>query len=112
MNELRLTLSEMVKSGSSSPALDLLIQDYTKYHAIFVIIGGLLVLTFIYLSLIFWSQFKRTSKIDTFKWGFEKKVYFYFGILSSFVALLMLLIVVANVTNVLHPMHGFSLLIR
>ncbi|NEW08984.1 hypothetical protein GK047_23605 [Paenibacillus sp. SYP-B3998] len=110
-DELQRTLSEILESGSqSNPAVNVLISDYAKYHAVLVIVGGCLVLLFALLSIIFWTKFKRSPKISKLKWGFERKAYFSFGLLSSSVALLMILIVVANLTNVLNPLHGFSLL--
>jgi hypothetical protein len=112
LNEVQSTLSQMIKSGKqTSPAMNTLINDYAKYHAIMVILGGSLVLILVLLSMIFWTKFKRIPKINKLRWEFEKKVYFSFGILSSIVASLMLLIVVANVTNTINPLHGFSLIV-
>lgn len=112
MNELHRTLNEAITSNSANPALTILIEDYTRYHFIMVVFGGLWVLLLGGLSITFLMKFKRTPKLHPLKWGFEKKVYFYFGILSSCVALFMLFIVVANTTNVLNPVHGFSLLVK
>jgi hypothetical protein len=109
---LQSTLSRLIQSGSrSNPAMNTLINDYIKYHVVLVIAGGFLVLIFILLSLFFGTQFKRTPQAAKHKWTFEKKIYFSLGALSTVVGLLMALIVVANVTNVLNPQHGFSLLI-
>lgn len=110
MNELRNTLNELIKSGSqTNSVMNKIINDYARYHTIIVILCGSLVLIFALLSIIFWTRFKRIPKIGKSKWKFEKKVYLSFGILSSSFALLLLLIVVANVTNALNPRHGFSL---
>jgi len=112
LNELQRTLSDMVKSGlQSNSTMNTIINDYVKYHVILVILGAILVLVFALLSLMFWTKFKRIPKISKFKWGFEKKVYFYFGTLSIMIALLMTLISVANASNVLNPLHGFSLFV-
>ncbi|KWX87749.1 hypothetical protein AMQ83_11170 [Paenibacillus riograndensis] len=110
-DELQRTLSEIIESGSqSNPAVNALISDYAKFHAVLAMVGGCLVLIFAWLSIIFWTQFKRSPKASSLKWGFERKACFVFGFLSSSVALFMVLIVVANLTNTLNPLHGFSLL--
>lgn len=110
MNELQRTLSEMIKSGSQSNlTMNKIINDYAKYHAIMVIVCGCLVLIFAFLSIIFWTKFKRMPKIRKLKWKFEKKVYFSFGILTTMVALLMILLVVANASNALNALKGFSM---
>ncbi|WP_330484380.1 hypothetical protein [Tumidithrix elongata] len=88
-----------------------IISDYAKYHAALVIAGGLFTLILISLSVFFWIKFKKIPKTGKFKWIFEKKVYFSFGLLSGIVALCMTLIVAANATNAFNPLHGFSLLI-
>jgi hypothetical protein len=111
-NNLQSTLNKLIQSGSrSNPAMNTLINDYTRYHVVLVVVGAFLVLTFILLSIFFWAQFKRTSKTDKHKWTFEKMVYASFGALSAVVGLLIALIVAANATNVLNPQHGFSLLV-
>lgn len=110
-DELQRTLSEIMESGSqSNPAVNALISDYANYHAVLVFVGGFLVLMFAWLSLLFWTKFKKSPKISKLKWGFERKAYFSFGLLSSSVTLMMILIVIANLTNALNPLHGFSLL--
>jgi hypothetical protein len=112
MNDtLQTTLNDLIQSGTgTNPAMNTLINDYTTYHVVFVIAGVLLVVLFVLLSIFFWSKWKRSPKTDKSKWAVEKKVYFSFGVLSIVVGLTMALITVANVTNALNPLHGFSLL--
>lgn len=111
-DNLQNTLNKLLQSGSqSNSAMNTLISDYTKYHVVLVVMGGFLVLIFILLSLFFWAQFRRIPKTDKHKWTFEKKVYASFGALSIVVGLLIALIVAVNATNVLNPLHGFSLLV-
>ncbi|MBI1280339.1 MAG: hypothetical protein GC179_19610 [Anaerolineaceae bacterium] len=112
MNDnLQATLNNLINSGSgSNPAMNTLINDYTTYHVVFVVAGGLLVIIFVLLSLYFWTHWKRVPKTDKRKWTFEKKLYFAFGALSILVGLMIALITAANATNVVDPRHGFSLL--
>lgn len=111
-DHLQSTLSKLIQSGSRShPAMNILLNDYTRYHVVLVVEGAFLVLVFLLLSLFFWTQFKRIPQTAKHKWTFEKKTYFSLGALSTVVGLLMALIVAANASNVLNPQHGFSLLI-
>ena len=91
--------------------MNTLIDDYTRYHVVLVIAGGILLLIFILLSIFFWTQFRRTPRGDTHKWSFEKKVYASFGALCIIVGLLIALVTAANASNALNPRHGFSLLV-
>jgi len=103
----------MVKSGlQSNPATNTIINDFAKYHFIIVILGACMVLIFALLSKIFWTKFKRIAKTHKLKWGFEKKVYFYFGTLNTLWALLMTLLVYANLTSALNPVQGFSMVVE
>jgi hypothetical protein len=111
-DNLQATLNKVIQSGSrSNPVINILINDYTKYHVVLVVAGGLLVVMLVLLGIFFWTQWKRVPKIDTRKWTFEKKTYFAFGALSTVVGLLIAFIVAVNATNVLDPQHGFSLLV-
>jgi hypothetical protein len=106
---LKTTLRDVLRSGTdSNPALNVLIDDYTKYHVVLVVVGGLFLLGLALLSIFFWSRFTRAPRHDTRKWTFEKKTYFSFGILSVLVALFMALVVAGNVSNVLNPRNGFE----
>lgn len=70
--------------------------------------GGIFALILIGLSVYFWRRFKRAQKAETRNWTFESKTYFYFGLVSTGVALCMLLIVAANLSNVVNPQAGFA----
>lgn len=110
-DNLQTTLNDLLQSGrGTNPALNTLIHDYTTYHVVFVMAGGLVVIMFILLSLFFWRRWNRAPKTDTSKWTFEKKMYLAFGIFSMVSGLAMALIAAANATNAVDPRHGFSLL--
>lgn len=111
LNELQQAMNERVESGSDNPALTAVIHEYANYHAVLVIVGALMVILFSWLSIRFWRTFKQTPRMGRSKWSFEKKVYFSFGLLSSILALLMVLIAFANATNTFNPQHGFSLFV-
>jgi hypothetical protein len=99
----------LVRSGTeSNTALNVLIDDYTKYHVVLVVVGGLFLLGLVLLSIFFWRRFRKAPRTDSRSWTFEKKTYFAFGALSVVVGLFMALIVAANLSNVLNPTQGFS----
>ena len=103
------TLKELIRSaGDSNPALNALIADYTKYHVVLVVVGGMFLLGLFALGVVFWKRFKRAPKTGSRRWSFEKKTYFCFSAVSVLVGLLMALIVAANVSNVLDPRQGFE----
>ena len=108
-DNLQNTLYNLTQSGTlTNPAYNTLLHDYTKYHAVFFIEGGVFALILIVLSVYFWRRFKRMQHAETRGWTFEKKTYFCFGLVSTVAALLMLLIVAANLSNVLNPRDGFA----
>ena len=113
MNDnLQSALKDLIQAGSqSNPAMNALINDYTQYHVVFVVTGGLVVVIFGLLSLYFGIQWKRVPRTEQRTWTFEKKTHFLFGLLSLVTGLLMALIVAANASNVADPERGFSLVI-
>ena len=108
-DSLQDTLYGLMESGkSANPALSTLLNDYIKFHAVLVVEGGIFAFMFMVLSLYLWRRLKRTQNTKSRNWTFEKKTYFCFGLVSTVVTLLMLLIVAANLSNVLNPQEGFS----
>jgi hypothetical protein len=106
---LQETLRKLMRSGTeSNPALNVLLADYTKYHVVLVVVGGLFLLGLILLSVFFWTRFRSAPRTDVRRWTFEKKTYFSFGILSVVVAMFLALVVAANVSTVMNPRQGFS----
>lgn len=91
----------------SNPAMHQIIDGYAKYHATLAAVGALFVLILLVSSVIFWIRFKRVTRISRFRWPFEKKVYFCFATLLTFVALLLALITAGNITNAAKPLPGF-----
>lgn len=108
-DNLQTTLYNLAQSGSlSNPAYNTLLRDYTRYHAVLFIEGGIFTLMLLVLSVYFWRQFIKTQKAEIGNWTFEKKTYFCFGLASTLISLFMFLIVAANLSNVLNPQEGFA----
>lgn len=103
------TLRRLLKSDApSSPALDVLIADYARYHLVLVIVGGFFLLCQILLIIFFWRRFRRAPKPTAHRWTFERVTYFGFGLLSVCVALFLALVVAANISNAVSPRAGFA----
>ena len=110
MNDnLQTTLTNLLQSDTNSnSALNSLISDYSKYHAVLVVVGGLFLVGLMLLSIFFWKRFKKISRPENRKWSFEKKTYFGFGLLTIVLSLFMVLIVAANASSALNPRQGFA----
>ncbi len=103
------TLEELLSSGpDSNPALNALLDDYTKYHVAFVGVGGCFLLAFAVLAAFSWRRFRKARKLETRRWSFERVTYLFFAASSAVFALTMALLVSANASNVADPRHGFS----
>ena len=107
-DHLQSTLNTLMQSGSSSnPALNKLLDDYTNYHRVVVVVGGLFLMASVGLSVIFWKRFKGMRKTGG-RWAFERKTYFCFGVLSVVVGVLLAVTLAANLSNALRSRSGFS----
>jgi len=102
-------LDELLRSGSdSNPALNALLDDYTKYHVAFIAVGGLFLLAFAALAAFCWRRFRRTPRSPDRSWSFERATYLLFAGSSAVLAVMMALIVAANASNVADARSGFS----
>ncbi|MCA9328015.1 hypothetical protein KDA14_05790 [Candidatus Saccharibacteria bacterium] len=95
-------------SWQSNPAMHQLVDGYAKFHAALAGVGAVFVLVFVALSIFSWLRFKRVAKTGRFRWPFEKKVYFCFATVFTFVSLFLALITTANISNAVKPLPGFT----
>ena len=108
-DDLRTTLTALLESGTdTNPALRALLSDYTTYHRVLVIVGGLFLVAVTVLTVVCWGRFRRSRPSSGRRWTFERTTYLLFGVLGATVALFLALVVAANVSNVLDPRHGFA----
>lgn len=109
---LQQTVQTLIQSGTTSnPVLNKLISDYSNYHLVLVIVGGLFLFGLVWLNLFLWGRFTKASKANTRKWTFEKKTYFHLGVFSILVSLLMAFTVIVNASTVLEARGEFSVAI-
>lgn len=107
-DDLSSRLQGLVESDTSAnPAFTVLIDDYARYHAVLTVVGGAFLVLMIVLTVVFWKRFRRSSRSSSGSWTFERKTYLCFGLVSAAVALLLALIVAANISTALKPVPGF-----
>lgn len=103
------TLDALLRSEpESNPAFDRLLSDYTTYHLVLVVVGGLFLLAIGLFSIVAWTRFTRAPRRGGRKWTFERTTYFWFATCSTLIGLTMAVIVAANVSTVLEPRQGFA----
>ena len=107
--ELQTTLNHLVQSRSdSNPAFNSLLHDYAEFHAVIVVLGGLVTLGLVLLSLFCWRRFRRAPRTATRRSTFERSTFRAFAVASAAVGVCTAVIVLANLSNVLDPRHGLS----
>lgn len=106
---LRAMLDDLLRSGTTSnPALNRLLDDYTRFHLVLVAVGGLFMLGFVVLTVLSWRGFRRATSTNDRRWTFEKRTFLSFTGLGGLLAALTAVVIAANVSNVLDPRRGFA----
>jgi hypothetical protein len=89
--ELPTTLERLLQPhAESNPAFDALLHDYAAYHAVLVVLGGLVTSGLVLLTVRAWRRSRALA------------------VASAALGLLMALIVFANAGNALNPRHGLE----
>lgn len=103
------TLRRLLQSGTdSNPALESLMDDYTRHHLALAVLGGAFVLGFFLLGLRCWRRFRRPRPPGGRRWTFERKTYLAFTLSSVALGLGLAVVVAANLANALEPRQGFE----
>lgn len=107
--DLTTTLTALLESGAdTNPALTALLRDYTTYHVVLVVVGGLFLVALTWLSAAMWRRWRLSRQTGSGATAFERRTYLSFGVLSALVGLFLALVVAANVSTALDPRHGFA----
>jgi hypothetical protein len=99
----------MMDMPNTNAAYDALLRDYTRYHAVFVILGGLATTAIAATTIVLWSRYRRVRAAG--ERNFERKLYFRLAILNSLFVAFMALAFAANLSTTLHPQPGLDALI-
>lgn len=103
-DNLQDTLNDLLRSGTeSNPALNALLADYVRYHVVFIVVAGLFLIGLAALSAFSWLKYRGAEKATA-----QRRTYLGFGIVSLLVALMLALLIAANVSSVLDPRQGFA----
>jgi phosphotransferase system glucose/maltose/N-acetylglucosamine-specific IIC component len=101
---LQNTLNDLLRSGAeSNPALNALLADYVRYHVASIVVAGLFLIGLAALSALSWLNFRSAEKSTA-----QRRTYLGFGIVSLLVALMLALLIAANLSSVLDPRQGFA----
>ena len=107
--DLRSVLDGLFASGTTTnPALNDLVDSYGRYHAGFVVVGGLFLLGFAALAAFSWRRLRSASKDGSRSRRFERATYLAFFVSSTAMSLLMALLLVANGGNAANPSAGLA----
>lgn len=108
-DDLRSSLHSLLESGTdTNPALAALLHDYTRYHQVLVVVGGLFLVAVTGLSVALWRRFRRSRAAASRTSRFERRTYFWSALVLTGVAAFLALVVAANMSNVLDPRQGFG----
>jgi len=100
-------LQESLQAGAgTNAALGVLLDDFVRYHAVLVGLGGAVAAALLVLGGWCWRRSGRVNAGAGGAWTFERRVYVSFGGTGIVSGLLMAVIVAANVSTVLHPGPG------
>jgi len=68
----------MASGTHDNPALKALVDSYARYHAAFVVVGGLFVVAFAVLTLFSWRRLRASPRPEGRRWSFERTTYLAF----------------------------------
>jgi hypothetical protein len=103
LDQVRQGLADYKSAGHQTPpALEMMISDNARYHAVMAVLTAILVVAFIAMSVLLWKRFAGTESSDRR----ERRVLGSYGVLAPLFSLVMIVVAVANVTNTSDPAQG------
>jgi uncharacterized protein with PQ loop repeat len=113
-DKLSALMDELIRSGwQSNPAMNALVSDYARYHAVFVVAASVALWVLLAMSAFFWARSRKLSRTGVSGEGFERRVLRAFAFLCSLVSFVLMLLITANAPHAFSrasALHGFSLL--
>jgi hypothetical protein len=83
-------------SGHTPPALDAMVGDFARYHAVLAVVCAAVVIALLGLSTTCWHNFARTRSADRRVWGC-------FGAVSALSSLIVAVVLIANTGTATDP---------
>lgn len=110
LNEtLHTTIRQHEDGWQTNHAMKALLNDYARYHLVFVVVGGAVTVGFAVLAKHLWGRYRSARRDRPTSTATERRLFFAGWLLSSFVVLSMGLLVFANTTNAINPVPGFMM---
>lgn len=104
-NTLGDTLRGLLRPGApANPALDTLVSAYATYHAVLAAVGGAFAAVLLVAAVVAFRRYRRAPRSN----GFERRVLLWGAALGATTALLLAVVVAANLGNALNPRPGFA----
>lgn len=97
-------IRQQLADGQNSPALDVILDDYVKFHAVMAVEGTLVVIVLVVLTVLLWRGFTRTDQAERR----SRRLLAAYGVFIPLLALALAVIVVANATTAAHPLPGLE----
>lgn len=85
--------------GRTSPALEVMISDFARYHVALAVLATVVAAVMIVIGVVLWKRFARTERSEPR----TRRVLGSFALLSALVSLAVIVIAVANATTAANP---------
>jgi hypothetical protein len=100
VDQVRRRLADLPGVGGQPPAaLDVMISDFSRYHAALAVVAAIAAVVLIGMSVVLWKRFARTGSSERR----TRRVLGSFGVFSALLSLAMIVIAVANTITAADP---------
>ncbi|MFI6999827.1 hypothetical protein [Nocardia sp. NPDC050175] len=100
LEQIRQQLADSRNAGGrTSPALEVMISDFSRYHLAMAVLAAVVALIFVGMSVMFWRRFARTGSTDRR----TRRVSAASGVLATATSVAVLLVAVANTGTAADP---------
>jgi hypothetical protein len=108
-DRLRQVLEQALAEGrTSNAALDAVMADYARYHAVLAVVGGLATAALVVVAVLSLLRARRALSRDGRRWTVERTALLLIGLGSALMAALLGVVVAANIGTALRPQRGFE----
>jgi hypothetical protein len=97
-------IRQQLPEWSTRPALEPIMSDYVRYHAVVAVEGAIVVVVLVALSVLLWRGFARTDRAQRR----TRRLLASYGVFTPLLCLALALVVVANTTTTAHPLPGLE----
>lgn len=106
---LQETLQELLRAdASTNAALGVLIDDYSRYHAVLAGLGSCFTMALIAIGIAAWRRRRSEARRADGPSQFARRTYLACTIAALVIAAFLGLVAAANVSNVVHPREGLE----